>query len=842
MLKYRFRLSSSTIMMMLLFLLTSLFANANAMEIHQQIKVSWKIEQGDFGKANPTSKLVLHNATSKPVSCQDWSIWFNFMRGIDVSSVDKRFTITHKNGDLYQLSFTDKNLIIPANGSIEISFRTKSQLPNFTDAPSGLYITYDKNPAKAYPVKYQALGGAYSLAENLNQLAAQYDDNRLASTTASQLVIPSPAALRRGEGLYVISTKTVLWADTVFKGEAMQLNEFLKTTAGITLQVSSAEKAADIKFLHQQSLAEEAYEIVVNHKGIVITAGTAKGAFYALQTLKSLSKPQSWNIGAKRMEIPSVTIKDKPRFAYRGLMIDVARNFQSKESVKRIIDVMAMCKLNTLHLHLNDDEGWRLEIPSLPELTAIGSVRSGTYPNGNALQPSYGSGGTDVVTENYYSTSDFKELLIYAQRNHIRIIPELETPGHARAAIKSMEARYHRLMDMGKPDQAIQYLLHDRLDQSEYFSAQSWNDNVMNVAMPSVYQFISVVLDELKAVYKSAGVPLNTVHLGGDEVPKGAWERSPQILRLRDSLKLSSVHEVWPYYIQKIAALCKSKGLQMAGWEEMGMLNKGKGMVTNPAISKEGIQLDVWNNLVGDGQEDLAYQLANAGYKVVFTSANNLYLDLAWKNSFNEPGHNWAGFTNIRKSYAFLPENYFLNISHHNSGDKLPDDYFDKKERLTDFGKTNLIGIKGAIWTEKVQSQIRLEYMLFPRVFALAERAWAPQPSWEIGPKFDREKFARDYEQFMQKLGTDELKKLDVLNGGYTYRLPALGLRIDKGFIQCNTEYPDFDIFYTTDGTEPTLQSKRYSKPFLVDRSKTYKWNIITTKNRTAESITLKFN
>ncbi|RYY33927.1 MAG: beta-N-acetylhexosaminidase [Sphingobacteriaceae bacterium] len=831
-----FRLSSTKLLVLLNLLLSPFFVNAAG--VHQQIEVSWKIEEGNLGKENPVSKLVLHNTSNAPVLCNNWSVWFNFMRGVDVASVDKRFKIAHKNGDLYQLSFTDKNLVIPAKDSVEISFRTKSELPNFSDAPSGLYITYSDNESKAYPVKYHAIGGAYSLTESLNQLAEQYDNNRLANLGSPQPVIPSPASLQQGKGFYTINANTVLWADTVFKNEAAHLRAFLKADAGITLPFKSTKKTAGVKFLYSKLLAAEAYEIVINNKGILITAGTTTGAFYAVQTLKSLSPLKSRNINAKSIKILSVTIKDEPRFAYRGLMIDVARNFQSKESIKRIIDVMALYKLNTLHLHLNDDEGWRLEIPALPELTEIGSVRSGAYPNGKSLQPAYGS-GAEANAKNYYTISDFKELLLYAQKNHICIIPELETPGHARAAIKSMEARYQKFMVSGNQNEAEKYLLHDRQDQSEYSSAQSWNDNVMNVAMPSVYSFISVVLDEIKGIYQSAGVPLNTVHLGGDEVPRGVWEQSPQIARLRDSLKLSSVHEVWPWYIQKIAALCKSKGLQMAGWEEMGMINKGKGMETNPTLAKTGIQLDVWNTLVGDGNEDLAYKLANAGYKVVFTSANNLYFDLAWKNTFNEPGHSWAGFTSIKKSYSFLPENYFLNIVNNNSGHKLPDDYFNKHERLTEFGKRNLIGIKGAIWTEKVQSRARLEYMLFPRVIALAERAWAAQPLWETGAEFNEGKFSQDYAQFMQKLGNDELKKLAVLNGGYLYRLPALGLRLYEDEFLCNTEYPGFDIFYTTDGTEPTLKSNKYSKPFLVDRTKTYKFNIITSTGRAAKTVTL---
>ena len=814
-----------------------------AQHVHEKMEVKWQVVKGNLGKADPVSSLTLYNRSDETISCENWSLWFNFMRAIAVGSVDEKFKIRHSNGDLYQLSFIDKKLVIPAKDSITITFTTNGILPNFTDAPSGLYLTYDgAEEKKAYKVKYSSESGKNSFRYDLSKLAEQYDANRLAETTASQQVIPSPLALQQGEGSYIISSGTVLWADPIFRKEEAYLRKFLNQTAGVQLPEKVSRKDdSHIKILNNPALGEEEYELIVTRDGISIKAGTAKGAFYAVQTIMSLSPAENWKLSSKKLEIPSVTIRDKPRFGYRGLMLDVARNFQSKESVKRIIDVMALYKLNTLHWHLNDDEGWRLEIPSLPELTEVGSVRSGSYPDGRSLQPSYGS-GADATERAYYSVSDFKEVLRYAAERHIQVIPELETPGHARAAIKSMEARYNKYMLLGQQQEAEKYLLHDREDRSEYISAQRWNDNVMNVALPSVYQFISTVLDDIKSIYKEAGIPLKKVHLGGDEVPRGVWEKSPKIARLCDSLKLRSVHEVWPYYIKQIAALCKAKDLELAGWEEMGMVNKGTGMVVNPQLADAGIQLDVWNNLAGGGQEDLAYKLANAGYKVVYTSANNFYFDLAWKDTFHEPGHTWAGFTNINKSYSFLPENYFLNIFYTNAGNRLAAGYFDKKEALTEKGKHNLVGIKGAVWTEKIQDLERLEYMLLPRLIALAERAWATKPAWESGTAFNHKDASVDYARFMKKMGSADLPKLEILNDGYSYRLPALGLKVQEGRVLCNTEYPGFDVYYTTDGTEPALISNKYSRSFIPDPTKTYKFNIVTSGGRSGETVSLKFN
>ncbi len=817
---------------------------SQAADIHRQLGVKWQRMEMNEKKSGRHSRLILYNRSKGIILCKEWSLWFNFIRDIDKQSVDERFLIEHKNGGLFKLSFTARNLVIPVGDSLVVNLLTKGEIPNFTDAPAGLYLTYDnENNAKGYNLStYSVVKPVYNIDELLGKLKDQYHLNRLADNSLTQLTIPSAFSVKEGKMKYTITRKIAVYADQVFEKEVLQFADFLKQRADINVALSKKRNTTSgISMTRDPSLAEEAYRLKVNENGITITASTNKGAFYALQTIKSLLPAKKDSVNNSTIEIPFVNIFDQPRFGYRGLMLDVARNFQSKASVLKVIDAMALYKLNTLHLHLNDDEGWRIEIPALPELTAVGSVRSADFANGNSLQPAYGS-GADKVEKSFYSVADFTEILQYAAKNHIEVIPELETPGHARAAIKSMVARYHKFMALGKTSEANKYLLNDWDDSSVYNSAQNWNDNVMNVAMPSTYNFISTVLDEMKSIYQAAGYTLKKVHLGGDEVPRGAWEKSPKIKRLADSLGIASVNHVWPYYIQQISKICKAKGLSLSGWEEMGMLNSGNGMKVNPQLANEGIQLDVWNNLVGGGQEDLAYKLANAGYKVVYTSANNLYFDLAWANTFEEPGHTWAGFTNVKKTFSFLPTNYFNNIFKNNRGEDIEKGYFDKKVRLTPDGKKNIIGIKAALWSEKVSDPDRFEYQLFPRIIALAEKAWAPEPSWEKAENFDSQAFDKDYAAFIKKLGNQELKKLDNLNGGYHYRLPSIGIMIYEETVLCNTEYPGFEIFYTTDGTEPTLKSGKYTQPLPLDRTATYKFKVITPQGRAGETTLIKLN
>ncbi|SHE48522.1 family 20 glycosylhydrolase [Pedobacter caeni] len=814
-----------------------------AADIHQKLGIKWQLIKTDKDSPGQVSRLTLYNLSDEAIPCNKWSLWFNFIRQINPENADKRFKIEHKNGDLYRLGFVDQSLSIAVRDSLVLDFMTNDRLPNFSDGPSGMYLTYlEEKEVKGYTIAdFSIIRPVYANDELLKKLAKQYQLNLLAENSKPQTSIPSVLSRKAGRGSYQLSSQTLLYTDKAFEQEGRYFRDFIQQISGMVLPAAQQRKPArGISIIKDASLAEEEYRILVDANGIVLSASGNKGVFYAIQTIKSLLSGENRTVKRQALKIPFLRILDKPRFAYRGLMLDVARNFQTKASVMKVIDVMSRYKLNTLHLHLNDDEGWRLEIPALPELTQVGGIRNAGFATGNSLQPAYGSGAEGK--QSFYSVADYIEILKYAAARHIEVIPELETPGHARAAVKSMEARYRKYMALGKRIEANEYLLNDLEDRSVYNSAQNWNDNVMNVAKPSTYRFISTVLEAMKNIYAAAGKPLKRVHLGGDEVPKGVWEKSPEIRRLSDSLGMTSVNEIWPYYIRKIAHLCKEKDLELLGWEEMGMLNKGNGMEVNPALADQGIQLDVWNNLVGDGQEDLAYKLANAGYKVVFTSANNFYFDLAWADVYEEPGHSWAGFTDIRKAYSFLPANYFLNISKNNSGTDLAPGYFDQKVRLTELGKANLIGIKGALWTEKVPDQERMEYMLFPRVIALAERAWGAEHSWEKGEDFNREDFSKDYAAFMKKLGTDELPKLELLNGGYGYRLPALGIKLEGASLFCNAEYPGADIFYTTDGKAPTAASAKYKGAIILDKEKTYQFKVMTSRGRAGDIITLKFN
>ena len=417
-------------------------------------------------------------------------------------------------------------------------------------------------------------------------------------------------------------------------------------------------------------------------------------------------------------------------------MLDVARNFQPKAQVFRVLDLMSRYKLNVLHFHLTEDESWRVEMPSLPELTAVGARRGHTLDSSSHMPPAFGSGG-DVASpygSGFYSRADYGEILRYAAARHVQVIPEIEMPGHARAAIKSMEARARALREKGDAAGAGQYLLSDPDDKSVYTSAQGYHDNVMNPALPSTYAFIDRVVADLVALHEEAGVPLRNLHLGGDEVPGGVWERSPAVAAYMKEHGLASVDELWYVFYGRVEQIVKAHGLVPSGWEELGLrttrLDGRKKLIPNPDFAARGWTAYVWNNTVGGGAEDLAYRMANAGYKVVLCPVSNNYLDMAWNKNPEERGLDWGGYVGLEKPYAFIPFDYYRNTHYDYRGNPVDPAVFVGKDRLTDFGRANVVGLQGALWSETLGGEGRLDYMLVPKLFGLAERAWAPAPEW----------------------------------------------------------------------------------------------------------------
>jgi hexosaminidase len=550
----------------------------------------------------------------------------------------------------------------------------------------------------------------------------------------------------------------------------------------------------------------EAYRLSIRAKtGIAIVGNSAAGVAYGLQTLRDLLPLP----GAQELALNETTIVDAPRFGYRGFQLDVARNFHGKQTVFKWLDLMARYKLNKFHFHLTDDEGWRLEIAGLPELTSIGAVRGHSAKPGVRLQPAYGSGPDpkDPAGSGYFSRADYIEILRYAQARHIEVIPEIEMPGHARAAVQAMEARYLRMKAAGHKD-ANKYLLNDLNDRSVYRSAQYFTDNVINPGLDSTFTFIDHVVTQVVALHREAGVPLKTIHMGGDELANGAWEQSPASLARMKKEKLESTADLWDWFYDRVDGILRKHGLSTSGWEELAArktrLAGRNRLIPNPRFTQRGFTAWVWNNT--RGAEDFANRLANGGYDIVLAPVSAMYLDMAANPNPEEPGVNWNDYVELDTVYDFVP---FDMLKH------LPDAARTGKDGLTDYGKRHVRGLEATLFTETVLDAGRVDYMVMPRLLAVAERAWAADPAWalETDPAKAAALHRTAWSGFVNALGQRVLPRLDLERGDVAYRIAPPGLLLDGGQVLVNHVLPGITLRYTVDGSEPTAASKLVNGP-----------------------------
>jgi len=552
------------------------------------------------------------------------------------------------------------------------------------------------------------------------------------------------------------------------------------------------------------------YQLTINENKITIFAQDDVGAFYGLQSLAGL-------IQLNVSSLPLLLVDDQPHYAYRGQHVDVARNFHDKAFIFRLIEQMAAYKLNKLHLHLAEDEGWRLEIPTLPELTQVGSKRCMSLSDEYCLQPQLG-GAKASDRDGFYSVSDYKDILNYASQHHIQVIPSLDMPGHSRAAIKAMEARYHSLMKKSDVVGAKQYLLSDFSDQTEYSSIQNYSDNTLNVCMESTYSFIDKVLDELKAMHEQAKHPLDLYHIGADETA-GAWVDSPACESL---IGQHGKEHLGALFIERVATMVANKGISVGGWNDGLKETRVENMPTNTYSY-------IWGALPWGAHQQVSEQ-SHRGWNIVLSIPDVLYFDFPYQVDPKEPGYNWASRRiTTRSLFNFMPDN--LPIHAEFRVDTLGKNFeIDDRLQKDQDGNINhrplakgftVKGIQGQLWSETVRSEQQAEYMIYPRLLALAERAWH-QASWQVPYDYNGNRFDKNTGYFIQELQTQrdknwlafsqvigfkELAKLEL--SGIFYRLPSVGATLKKGMLHANAAIKGLPIEYQEKGG----QWQTYSRP-----------------------------
>jgi hexosaminidase len=792
------------------------------------LRLRWQLEQDVFQGPWALSRVAftLTNRDTKALPQSGWAIYFNALHGPVPGSVTGGFTIENLTGDLHRLVPPAGFAGLAPGDSVRIEYLT-GLIPNVSSDPKGPYIVFDDAPTKGYALKdYVALpferpwagdGRGPRVVTPEDQFAL---DSVVRDMPATQLppVFPTPVSVIGKAGVLRLSGLPRIDAPDSLRSEAVFAAEYLRPYFGNARGGAVPPVRLETGPVEGQT-SPEAYELFVDPtEGIRIVGASSAGVFYGLQSLRDLLPAPAPRGG---LLLPALQVVDAPRFGYRGFMLDVARNFQPKPLVLRTLDLLARYKLNVLHFHLTDDEGWRLEIPSLPELTSVGARRGHTLDASQFLPPAYGS-GPDVDQpwgSGFFSRADYIEILRYAAARHIEIVPELEMPGHARAAVKAMEARFRARQQAGDSAGAWQYRLIDPADSSTYGSAQGYHDNVMNPALESTYAFIERVVGDVVAMHREAGVPLRHLHMGGDEVPAGVWERSPAVQAYLQAHGLASADDMWFVFYDRVQQILKAQGIALSGWEEIAVRKTRRDgqqvNIPNPEFAARGIRAYVWNNIPGSGAEDLAYRLANGGFDVVLSPVTNLYFDLAWNGNPDEPGLDWGGYVDLRKPFQFIPFDYYRNVRLDSRGEPLDPSVFVGKDRLTDYGRTHIVGIQGNLWSETLGGDGRLEYQMLPKLLGLAERAWAPEPDWVAEPDSARSAalYREAWSRFVNVLGKRELPRLDREVPGINYRIPTPGIDVHGGMARCSVALPGFTLRYTTDGSEPTARSPEVRGP-----------------------------
>ncbi|MFV2067827.1 MAG: beta-N-acetylhexosaminidase, partial [Pirellulales bacterium] len=685
------------------------------------------------------------------------------------------------------------------------------------------------------------------------------ENQKLARLPADHVgkVTPTPVVYRALTGQLAIGTDWKIRHGKGLQGDAQYLARMLKAVFGGAPETEMGAKSEPGTILlrigevsvagTRREAGSEAYTLTADSRqGVVIEGSDGDGVFYGIQTLLQLLPPRAFAGDRATAVLPNVHIEDAPRFAYRGQHIDVSHNFHSKKSILRLLDRMAFYKLNKFHFQVSDDEGWRIEIPELPELTAIGGGRAHTRDHDGVLHPTYGSGPfRESATHGtgFYTRQEFIDILRHARDLHIDVIPEINVPAHARAAMIAMKAREKRLMAAGKTEEALAYRLGDPDDTSHYISAQGFTDNAVCVVSEPVYHFLETIIRNFEEMFQQAGVPLKVWHFGADEVPAGVWTESPLCQQfLARHPEIEGTADLKNYFVRRILKILDRHQLQAACWQEAALDHAVVDGQTrdNPRPEFAGGKLVpyVWNNLRGN--EDLGNRFANIGYPVVLCCVSNLYFDLAYNKDPLEPGLTWGGFIDARSPFEFVPLDVFKStrvdsFGHSYDRQKL----HEERDSLTSAGRRNVLGIQGQIWCETIKGPKMLEYYVYPKQISLAERAWAARPAWaERADLDDHDRGVQEaWNEFANRLGQRELPRLDFLFGGTAYRLPPPGAVIRDGKLEASTEYPGLVIRYTTDGSDPTATSALYTGPVAV--TGTVKLSTFDSKGRASRVTTV---
>jgi len=584
-------------------------------------------------------------------------------------------------------------------------------------------------------------------------------------------LIPQPVSLQRLTGNFTLPANPVIETTSGGLDVARYLGRKITAATGYPVAVKEGLTAAGgtIKLVlaGEKTVNKEQYGLTSGATGVTITAPEAAGLFYGVQTLLQLLPPAIESktvVGNTTWSIPAVAIIDYPRFAWRGLMFDVSRHFFTKEEVKEFIDEMARYKFNLLHLHLTDDQGWRIEIKSYPRLTEVGAwnvKKTGTF--GKFSEPAANEPRT---YGGFFTQNDIKELVAYAKSQFINILPEIDVPGHSLAAIAS----YPELSctpGTYKVNSGEQFMIWP--PKGHFYGLL---DNTLCPANENVYTFLDKVITEIAALF-----PFEYIHMGGDETARNFWEKSDAIISLMKKENLKNLDEVQSYFVKRVEKIVESKGKRMIGWDEI----LDGGLAPNATVMS-------WRGIKG------GIEATKQGHEVVMSPTTFAYLDFMQGDAALEPPV--YATLRLKKAYEFNP---------------VPDGI---NEKLIKGGQANL-------WTEQVYNMRHLQYMLWPRAFAIAESVWTP------AAKKNWNDFAGRVEKHFDRYNAAGIK---YGPGMYDPLIKAAkdssGIKVDF-----ETELEGLEVYYSFDNSFPDNFYPRYTNTSVSVPKDAVIMRVITYRN-----------
>ena len=586
-------------------------------------------------------------------------------------------------------------------------------------------------------------------------------------------LIPYPASVVPSEGHFTINRQTTLVGGEAFPNEQVYLQTMLRRYLGPDAARAGGNAAGNsIVLEHDPSKSPEAYRLSITGTAVHISAATPAGMFYAIQTLRQLLPASVENGQGDHLTVSAVDIEDAPVFAWRGMMLDVSRHFFSTSYVKKYIDMMAMYKMNRLHLHLTDDQGWRIEIKKYPRLTSESGWRTFNDQDSSCMQLAKETGNPDFNIDpthirhvggrteygGFYTQEEMKDIIRYAAERHVEIIPEIDMPGHMMAAVKL----YPELTCEGK-------------------AGDDWTHGFSTPICPCkdyTLAFAKDIFTEIAALF-----PSRYIHIGGDEVEKKDWQKSPLARKFLEEHHIASMDALQSYFNDYMQAFFKTKGKTLMGWDEIvegGIDSSAAVMFWRP-----------WARMS-------PYKATANGNKVVMTPDGPLYFD-AWPD-----------------------RNTLSSVYHYNP--------FDTAYEMNAAQQKNILGVQANLWTERVPTTERADYLVMPRMSALAELGWTHQDL---------------YASYLQRLD-QQYDRLDRLH--IAYRLPDLPelannrVFIDTTSFMMASPSPRLTIHYTLDGSFPTTASPVLQRPITIDRTLTLKVAAFTAQGRRGDVQTVGFD